>query len=159
MGAEPSSAASPLQRLRAFAEPEGPAPLDAVLAFYDELRPVEVDEMLGDWDGGLIETGHPGESRLDRLRWAGKAFRAVDDIDPMICLDPQDERYVSDVMGGAHLERAEFRRVSTATMKYDSHPVSDHFRRVSDDLVLGVMDREGEDQPLIFFLSRRGARG
>lgn len=145
--------------MRAFAEPEGPAPLDAVLAFYDELGPVEVDEMLGDWDGGLIETGHPGESRLDRLRWAGKAFRAVDDIDPDD-LSRRSRRAIRQRRHGRSAPGARrVRRVSTATMKYDSHPVSDHFRRVSDDLVLGVMDREGEDQPLIFFLSRRGARG
>lgn len=33
-----------------------------------------------------------------------------------------------------------FRGVATAAMIYDIIPVIDHFRRVSDDAVLGAMD-------------------
>jgi hypothetical protein len=138
-----------------FLETDEQVDLDAVLAYYDELPAVDPAEMIGEWDGGVIHTGHPGERHLGKLRWAGKAFRGPDDVDPMMCLDEHGERRASDVMGGATLRRVEFRGVTTATMVYDSHPTFDHFRRVSEDTVIGVMDRKGEEMPLVFSLTRR----
>ena len=133
------------------------ASLDEVLAFFDSLPPVAEDELLGEWDGGIVATGHPGEGQLDALRWAGKAFRGRDDVDPIVVLGDGDAREASDVMGAATIRMVEYRGTVTATMVYDRHPVFDHFRRVSDDTVLGVMDRKGEDHPLVFFLTRRAA--
>lgn len=129
--------------------------LDEVLAWYDGLPAVDPEEMIGEWDGHVIATGHAGERHLGKLRWVGKTFRGPDDVDPMMCLDEHGERMASDVMGGATLRLVEFRGVSTATMVYDSHPTFDHFRRVSEDTVIGVMDRKGEEAPLAFTLKRR----
>lgn len=38
------------------------------------------------------------------------------------------------------LRQIEFRDVQSTAMIYDNHPIIDHFRRVSDDLVAGAMD-------------------
>lgn len=141
------------ERLQALVDT--PGTVDAALELFDALDPVEPEAMVGEWDGGLVPTGHPGEGMLDELRWRGKEFRGPDDVDPMVCLDESGERAASDVMGSATLRRVEYRGVSTATMVYDRHPVFDHFRRVDGDTVLGVMDRKGEDAPLVFFLRRR----
>lgn len=135
---------------------EEPVRVDEALAYYDRLPAVEPEEMLGEWDGGIVATGHPGESQLDALAWAGKAFRGPDDVDPIVCHTPDGGRAASDVLGAATLRKVEYRGVSTATMVYDRHPIFDHFRRVDDDTVLGVMDRKGEDAPLVFYLRRRG---
>jgi hypothetical protein len=148
--------ATATQRLETFAA-GGPAALEDVLAFFDELAPVDVEDMLGEWDGGLVPTGHPGEGQLAGLRWAGKAFHGLDAVDPMVCFDEHGERAASDVLGSATLRAVEYRGVVTATMVYDRHPIFDHFRRVGPGAVLGVMDRKGEDRPLVFFLTRRSA--
>jgi hypothetical protein len=128
--------------------------LDAALAYFDERLAVTEDEMLGDWEGGLVPTGHPGEGMLDEMRWAGKTFRSRDDVDPIVVLDPAGERAVSDVLGAASLRMVEYRGVVTATMVYDRRPIFDHFRRVDADTVIGVMDQKGSP-PLVFFLRRR----
>lgn len=149
-------AASAEERLRSFQAAAGPVPLDEVLDWFDSLPAIDPDEMIGDWDGGLIPTGHRGEGMLGKLRWAGKRFRGPDDVDPMMCLDDAGDRRPSDVMGDATLRRVEYRGVATATMVYDRHPVFDHFRRVSDSTVVGVMDTKGDPDPLLFTLTRRG---
>jgi hypothetical protein len=143
---------------RSFLAAREAVDLDTVLAAYDELPPVKPDDLTGDWDGDVILTGHPGERMLGKLRWAGKRFNGPDDVDPMMCFDEQGERRPSDVMGAATLRRVEYRGVVTATMVYDNHPVFDHFRRVSGDMVIGVMDRKGEHAPLVFTLTRRRER-
>jgi hypothetical protein len=53
----------------------------------------------------------------------------------------------------ARLRMTEYRGQSSATMIYDAKPINDIFRKVSDDTVLGVMDRRG-DQQLYFFTLR-----
>lgn len=131
--------------------------LEEAFALFDSLDAVAEEELRGDWVGGLVPTGHPGEKMLDRLKWAGKTFRSRDDVDPIVVLDGAGERTASDVMGAATIRMVEFRGVVTATMVYDQHPVFDHFRRLSDDTLLGVMDRKGEDHPLVFSLTRSAA--
>jgi len=37
----------------------------------------------------------------------------------------------------------EFRGESTATMVYDGQPVLDHFKRVGEDTLLGIMNGRG----------------
>jgi uncharacterized protein DUF4334/GXWXG protein len=129
--------------------------LDDALARFDGLPAVGETDMIGDWDGELVPTGHPGEGMLDQLRWAGKRFVARDEVFPLICLDEGGERTVNGVMGAATLRMVEYRGVVTATMVYDKHPIFDSFRAIDADTLMGAMDRKGEDVPLLFQLRRR----
>lgn len=54
----------------------------------------------------------------------------------------------------ARLRMVEYRGVSTATMIYDAQPISDHFRRLDDDTLLGAMDLRGLSEPFFFLLRR-----
>lgn len=122
---------------------------------FDALGPVAEEDLLGDWDGELVPTGHAGEGLLDGLRWAGKRFVSRDEVYPLICLSEAGEREVNAVMGEATIRMVEYRGVVTATMVYDKHPIFDSFRRVDADTVMGAMDRKGEAEPLLFRLRRR----
>lgn len=55
---------------------------------------------------------------------------------------------------GARLRMVEYRGVPTATMIYDALPINDHFRRVADDTLIGVMDLRDVPQPFFFVLRR-----
>lgn len=133
---------------------QGQVAISALEAFYDQLEPIAPEFMLGDWNGGSFSTGHPGEGQLAALKWDGKSFKGLNDVNPIICKADDGSRYASDVMGQASLRQVAYRGVVTATMVYDKHPIFDHFKKVTDTLVLGVMDRKGEKQPLFFFLRR-----
>lgn len=134
---------------------ERPA-LDSLFELFDRLEPIDTPFMLGEWEGGSFRTGHPGEQQLAALGWAGKVFRGDDDVDPIVVRDPAGARTSSPIMGAATLRLVRYRGVSTATMVYDRHPIFDHFRKLDDDLVLGVMDRKGDAFPLFFYLRRLG---
>ncbi|MEO1042678.1 MAG: DUF4334 domain-containing protein [Pseudomonadota bacterium] len=54
----------------------------------------------------------------------------------------------------ARLRMIEFRGVVSATMIYDAKPINDHFRKFSDDEVIGLMDVRDIDQPYFFALKR-----
>ena len=126
-----------------------------LLEYFDGLEPIPIEFMIGDWDGGVLVSGHEGEQQMSLVHWVGKTFRSRDDVDPIITLEPGKERQPSPMMGKATLRMVEFRGRSTATMIYDKHPIFDHFRKIDEDLVMGVMDRKGDAALLFFYLRRK----
>ncbi|SEL23089.1 protein of unknown function [Roseateles sp. YR242] len=124
--------------------------------WFASLPAVEADFMLGRWRGGVFNTGHPGEPLLGQLRWVGKNFNSTEAVDPIVCEDAQGQRVVNPVMGSARLRMVVPPGATgpTASMVYDVHPIIDHFKRLDNDSVLGVMDRRGDSSPLYFWLRR-----
>ena len=59
----------------------------------------------------------------------------------------------------ARLRVVTHRGVPTAALLYDALPVVDVFRRVDQDVVLGLMDMRGLDRPFAFLLRRDRAPG
>lgn len=148
-------------RFRALRETEGPVEaweLDAVWAGLDTVRP---EEILGEWKGGEFHTGHPLNGRLAKAGWYGKTFTAVHDAKPLICRDAAGELYSNRELGKgeAGLWTVEFRGESTATMIYDGQPVLDHFKRVDDTTLMGIMNVKGvpADGPFFYFFLERVA--
>ena len=129
-------------------------PLAALFELYDALPAIETELLRGAWEGGVFRTGHPGEAQLGAVGWVGKTFHSDDDVDPIVVRDAAGAREASPLMGKASLRVVRYRGVSTATMIYDKHPIFDHFRKIDDDRVLGVMDRKGDRAPLFFHLRR-----
>ncbi|WP_317932250.1 DUF4334 domain-containing protein [Halioxenophilus sp. WMMB6] len=127
---------------------------DELLGYFDSLEPVTSDFMLGQWQGEVLLTGHPGESQLLGLKWVGKSFHAANDVEPIISQNSAGERYTNPILGTASLREVCFRGKCTATMVYDSHPIFDHFAKIDDNHVLGVMDKKGDTQYLFFTLAR-----
>lgn len=128
--------------------------VEALLEYYDSLEPVPIAHMIGDWEGGVFRCGHAGEAQMAALRWAGKRFHEPNDVDPIIVRDDAGARAVSPIMGKASLRMVEHRGAVTATMIYDKHPIFDHFRKIDDERVMGIMDRKGDASPLFFWLRR-----
>lgn len=116
-----------------------PDELDAVWA---GLEVVEASAILGSWQGFAFPTGHPVERVLAKSRWHGKRFAALDDATPLVCRADDGSLYSDTIAGkgGAGLWHVEFRGEVTATMVYDGMPVLDHFKRVDDNTLMGIMN-------------------
>jgi hypothetical protein len=54
----------------------------------------------------------------------------------------------------AKLRAENFRGKRSAAMIYDKQPIADHFRRIDDDRVLGLMEMRGMERPFFFLLTR-----
>ncbi len=59
----------------------------------------------------------------------------------------------------ARLRSMEHRGLISAAMIYDAQPIIDHFRRVDDDRVLGLMDLRLTPEPFFFLLTRTTTSG
>lgn len=116
-----------------------PDELDAVWA---DLEVVEASAILGSWRGFAFPTGHPVERVLAKSRWHGKRFTTPADATPLVCRADDGSLY-SDTTAGrgeASLWHVEFRGEVTATMVYDGMPILDHFKRVDDNTLMGIMN-------------------
>lgn len=59
------------------------------MLFFDSLPAVTICELLGEWAGGEIPTGHPMNGLLGPMGWHGKRFAAPDDVHPLV-MDGRD---------------------------------------------------------------------
>lgn len=117
-----------------------PAELDALWA---DLATADVEEILGPWRGGDFATGHVASTVLEKVRWHGKRFDSPLAAVPLVCRDENGELYSNKEAGGggeASLWQVGFRGEVTATMVYDRMPVFDHFKKVDDDTLMGIMN-------------------
>jgi Domain of unknown function (DUF4334)/GXWXG protein len=164
---------------------------EAALAFYDDLDPVSLGEMIGSWRGEGFVTGNPFDGVLERLQWHGKRFDGPERAHPLVVdagagrlmsINPAFVplglviRYpallhlpftarifsivrplLSTRKPKARLRLTEYRGVVSATMLYDALPVTDIFRKVDNDTLVGAMDLRGLDRPFMFVLRREAS--
>ena len=128
--------------LRTARTPVADADLDAVWADLDTIRPAD---MLGRWHGGEFVTGHAMNGLLTKIGWYGKNFISTSEVQPLVCRNDAGELYSNTEVGKgeASLWAVEFRGEVTASMVYDGQPVIDHFKRVNDTTVMGIMNGSG----------------
>ncbi|KAJ0138234.1 Uncharacterized protein HZ326_18821 [Fusarium oxysporum f. sp. albedinis] len=68
-------------KLRESASPVDTAALDS---FFDQLPPIPLSHLVGSWNGGFFDTGHPNGDFMKDISWIGKDFFSVDHVDPVI---------------------------------------------------------------------------
>jgi hypothetical protein len=157
---------------------------EEALHIFDKLDVVPVDFMIGRWKGFEIASNHRMDGLLEATGWYGKLFRSPEEVHPLLfytrnrtALYAVNPRIVplhirfpkSDVAGllmkiakpilqtrksAARLRMIEYRGRVTATMCYDEKAILDHFARIDDRRVMGVMDLKGIPEPYIFILER-----
>jgi hypothetical protein len=137
---------------------------DAALdAFWTALEPASIDFMIGEWKGGEFHTGHRSNGFMKKLNWFGKTFVSASDAKPLVCLDADGNKFSNTeaMKGEASLWLEEFRGEVTASMVYDGAPVHDHFKKVDDNAVMGIMNGKGavdissgSPRHLYFYLER-----
>ncbi|KAF4956405.1 hypothetical protein FSARC_11608 [Fusarium sarcochroum] len=134
---------------------ESPSRLDpsTLESFLDQLPPISLPKLLGSWNGGFFDTGHPNGDYMEEISWVGKEFVSVDHVDPVI-VSPEGKRQSWGKWGLASLKEIVYRGQVTAAMIYDDRPVIDYFRYVDEKTVAGVMEGKHLDGPFYFYLTK-----
>ncbi|MCG8671615.1 MAG: DUF4334 domain-containing protein [Pseudomonadales bacterium] len=69
---------------------------EQALAYFDELAPVTVDEMLGRWRGSGFPTDHPMDGLLENFNWWGKEFVSSEHVHPLVFSQGEDKQVTLD---------------------------------------------------------------
>jgi hypothetical protein len=133
-----------------------PADLDDL---WSGLEPIPREFMIGAWSGGELPSGHKMDGQLELARWHGKTFHSIYDVKPLVCRDANGTLYSNQELGKgeASLWNVDFRGETTASMVYDGQPVIDHFKKVDDSHVMGIMNGKTSlvrERHFYFYLER-----
>lgn len=127
---------------------------ETLLGIFDRLDGIDCDFLLGTWRGGVFHYDHPLGQQLQAINWYGKRFRGADDVEPLLIHTEAGDIESFERFGLARLRELRFRGKVSAAMLYDKRPLIDHFRRVSEDVVIGLADQKGQPATYFFHLTR-----
>ena len=156
------------------------------LEIFDGLEAATVDFMIGRWKGFEIESHHQMDGLLEATGWYGKLFLNSEEVHPLLfytknstelySVNPRivplhmkfpesdgvrilmrlSKPFLQTRKSTARLRMIEYRNKVTATMCYDEKAILDHFAKIDENRVMGVMDLKGLPEPYIFILERDG---
>ena len=124
---------------------------EEIAALYDKLEPASADFMIGTWYGGKFDGG----LEPNPINWCGKRFVDASYVEPMLCRKEDGTVYAWDNWGTAQLREVAYGGKVQATLIYDKHPMMDYFRKVTDDIVIGLGDIKGMPTNFYFWLERQ----
>ncbi|KAJ5690093.1 hypothetical protein N7462_004485 [Penicillium macrosclerotiorum] len=144
---------SPAKRFVSLIQAPGVSGSTNIDDVFGELKPIQPDQLIGEWDGFVLSEGHPFETELDELNWAGNTFDSTEDVAPLI-ISKNGERVRFEDWGKASLREMKYRGVVSAALVYDERPVIVYYRTVQANLVAGVMESKNWGQKFYFYLKK-----
>jgi len=123
---------------------------ETLMPLFDQLEPATPDQMIGQWHGGKFDGGKDP----DPIGWYGKRFKSASQVEPMLCRKEDGSVYAWDKWGEAQMREVAFGGKVQACLIYDKQPMMDYFRRVTEDLVVGLADMKGKPLDFFFWLER-----
>lgn len=66
---------------------------EETLAFFDECPAASLEDLIGEWEGVGIPTGHPLDGLLEAYGWRGKRFTGPDDVHPLVFDGPDGSTF------------------------------------------------------------------
>lgn len=125
-------------------------PAETLMPLFEQLEPAPADFMIGQWHGGKFDGGKDP----DPINWYGKRFESRTHVEPLLCRKEDGTVYAWDKWGAAQLREVEFGGKVQACLIYDEKPMMDYFRKINDNLVLGLGDIKGLPTDFFFWLER-----
>lgn len=163
---------------------EKKASIEDIFTIYENLEPATLAFMKGRWKGFEIETGNKLEGLLTLTGWYGKLFISPEEVHPLLFYTKRKTalyavnpnliplsmefpkfKVLSTIMAlakpflqtkksMARMRMIEYRGKITGTMVYDKKAIMDHFAKIDDNTMLGMMDLKGDSSPYVFVLER-----
>ncbi|KAJ5339642.1 hypothetical protein N7452_006370 [Penicillium brevicompactum] len=120
---------------------------------FHELKPLRPDDLIGEWDGHILVTGHAFEQELEEMNWFGNTFDSTDDVAPLI-VGRNGERVCYEDWGRASLREIRYNGVVSAALVYDQRPMIVHYRAVKHNMVAACMESKEWSGKAYFYLTK-----
>lgn len=143
---------------------------DELFTFYDSLPEILPNEMLGHWKGGSWKVGTPLDGLLELGQWYGKIFHTINHVDAVVHkfrffsvvgflgtllyfpwkIWTEQQKYRMPATK-ACLREIHYRGKTSSSMVYYYLPIIDHFRKIDQNTIVGIMDMKGKAKYEFFF--------
>ncbi|CAG8234924.1 unnamed protein product [Penicillium salamii] len=122
-------------------------------SIFHELQSLQPDDLIGEWDGHILVTGHPFEQELEALNWFGNTFETTTDVAPLM-VGRNGERTCYEDWGRASLREIRYQGVVSAALVYDTRPMIVHYRAVKHNMVAACMESKEWPGKVYCYLTR-----
>ncbi|WP_374525899.1 DUF4334 domain-containing protein [Sphingopyxis sp.] len=116
-----------------------------------ELEGTTNEFMFGQWRGGSFS----GQTTISNFY--GKRFNSPEHCEPMLRTNEAGEVYAWGDWGEARLREVGYWEKVQSAVIYDDRPLMDYFRKVNDDLVIGLGDWKGKPKGFFWLIRDRQA--
>ena len=144
-----------LVQFEKFCQSKTPPAIHDLDDYFDSLLPLSLKDMIGNWKGGYFPTGSSYDKylrKLPLLRWYGKRFQDENNVNALM-MEAGNKIFGLPIIGSAVIRRLEFRGAVSVAMIYNYLPIIDHFRKVDDSTLMGIMTLKGRVE-VYFYLQR-----
>lgn len=144
-----------LVQFEKFCQSKTPPAIHDLDDYFDSLLPLTTKDMIGNWKGGYFPTGSSFDKYLKKrpiLQWYGKRFKDENTVNALM-MKAGRKVFPVPIMGSAVIRRCEFRGKVSVAMIYNYLPIIDHFRKVDDSTLMGIMTLK-ERTEVYFYLQR-----
>lgn len=134
------------KQFEVFKNSKTKVPFKDLEAFFAQLPEVHNEEMIGKWKGGYIKSGGIVDLALKDFGfygWIGKHYYSENKVHALMHQLFGFEFNIP-VLGNARIREILFRGKVSSSMMYNYAPIIDHFRRVDENTLMGVMDVKGK---------------
>lgn len=125
-------------------------PPATLMPLFDKLEPATIEFMIGQWHGGKFDGG----ATPDPINWYGKRFVSREYAEPLLCRKEDGTVYAWENWGAAQLRDVAYGGKVQACLIYDEKPMMDYFRKVNENVVIGLGDIKGQSVDFFFWLER-----
>lgn len=136
------------QRLAEMVKHGEKATSQTIEPLFAQLEPASNQFMFGQWKGGNFRES------TTVPRFYGKRFSSPEDCEPMLRYDDDGRVYAWKEWGDARLREISYAGKVQSAVIYDDRPLIDYFRKVDENLVIGLGDLKGRDHVNYFWLIR-----
>lgn len=116
-----------------------------------ELEGTTNEFMFGQWRGGSFS----GQTTI--TNFYGKRFNSPEHCEPMLRTDDEGNVYAWGDWGEARLREVGYWDKVQSAVIYDDRPLMDYFRKVNDDLVIGLGDWKGKPKGFFWLIRDKPA--
>jgi len=129
----------------------GDLSFDELDQFFASLDSVDIEETLGFWKGGYLKGWEIFFRNYILFHWFGKYFFSAEEIRAQVWSILGFK--ISFGLGNSRLRRVEFRNKVSTALIYNYLPLIDHFRKVDDETLMGIMEIKG--RIVVYFYLQR----
>lgn len=144
------------EKFQQFIKQKYNIPIKELDDFFGRLEPITIDEIIGEWRVGYLFTEGTGSKwetfiKMSPVKLYSKKFLDRNNVKAWIfCFLGLK---FSLPMTSAILRMVNFRNKISTSMIYNYLPMLDHFRKVNDGMIMGIMEVKGRES-VYFYLEK-----
>lgn len=123
--------------------------------FYNSLESIKITQVKGTYKGGYWKTGSFFGFLLGFSKWHGKEFKSKKEVYALVHQFKKQGKLIKLFIGKATLKEKTFQNKTSTAMVYKYLPITDYFRKIDNNTLMGAMTLCGCKRVVLYFYLKK----